>query len=258
MTDKHTAESGHWYTQEGEPMYTIIGANGKERNTTLADARKLKLVPSVTGILNVASKPALENWKIKQAIESAIVLDLEPDESTSDFVERCKEHSKLVGKESADRGSEIHYEIEEGFASGKESKPYQAIKDWLDENYPNEEWIAEDSFSSKDGYGGKIDLYSKNGIFVDFKTKDYLEGKDPKRLVFDEHGMQLSAYVQGCGYESAERVSIFVDRKDTGLIACHVWDEESHPKHRDMFNSLLAYWKLTKNYNPTEVWDEEK
>ena len=43
MTDKHTSESGHWYTEEGEPKYTIIGANGKERNTTLADARKRKL-----------------------------------------------------------------------------------------------------------------------------------------------------------------------------------------------------------------------
>ena len=25
--------------KEGEPMYTIIGANGKERNTTLRDAK---------------------------------------------------------------------------------------------------------------------------------------------------------------------------------------------------------------------------
>ena len=33
--NKFTSESGHWYTREGEPMYTIIGANGKERNTTL-------------------------------------------------------------------------------------------------------------------------------------------------------------------------------------------------------------------------------
>ena len=28
---KFTSESGHWYTQEGDPMYTIVGANGVER-----------------------------------------------------------------------------------------------------------------------------------------------------------------------------------------------------------------------------------
>jgi len=26
--NKFTSESGHWYAQDGEPMYTIIGANG--------------------------------------------------------------------------------------------------------------------------------------------------------------------------------------------------------------------------------------
>ena len=251
--DKHTAESGHWYSQEGEPMYTIVGANGKERPTTLADARKLNLVPSVTGIMGVAHKPALERWKITQAIESAILTEMDVDETIEEYVARVREHSQIVGRLSADRGSEIHHNIEEGFQSGKPSDSYLAIREWLDEHYPNEEWIAEDSFCAKEGYGGKIDLYSKNGIFIDFKTKDGLQGKDPKRLVFDEHGMQLSAYAQGCGFDKAKRVSIFVDRKETGLIACHQWDEASHSKHIDMFNALLTYWKLTKNYDPSEV-----
>ena len=40
---KFKSESGHWYTKEGEPMYTIVGANGVERNTTLRDAKSLEL-----------------------------------------------------------------------------------------------------------------------------------------------------------------------------------------------------------------------
>ncbi len=246
---QHLSESGHWYTKTGEPMYTIVGANGKERNTTLADAKKLDLVPSVTTILGIVAKPALENWKISQAINSCMALDIEEKESHDDYVNRIKRHSKEVGIQASERGTEIHALIEQGFVSDKKSEPYKAIQDWLDLHYPFEEWIAEDSFCAKQGYGGKIDLYSKSGIFVDFKTKDDLEGKDPKRLVYDEHGMQLSAYVQGCGYEDAERISIFVDRNDTGLIACHVWDKESHPKHTKMFNSLLNYWQLVKNYD---------
>ena len=61
--------------------------------------------------------------------------------------------------------------------------------------------------------------------------------------------MQLSAYAQGCGFDNPQRVSIFVDRKDTELIACHVWNEESHERHLGMFNSILTYWKLVKNYD---------
>jgi len=251
--NKFKSESGHWYTQEGEPMYTIVGANGKERNTTLRDARKEQLVPSVTTVLSMVAKPSLENWKINQALNSALTLQKDEDESLEEFAYRCKQDSKRIGQEAAEKGTQIHAMIEQGFLGEGTSKPYKAIKKFLDKNFPKEEWIAEDSFCADLGYGGKIDLYSKSGIFVDFKTKDNLEGKDPSKLVYDEHGMQLSAYAQGCGFDDVERVSIFVDREDTELIACHVWDRDSQTKHREMFNSILTYWKLVKNYEPKKI-----
>ena len=247
--NKFTAESGHWYTQEGDPMYTIVGANGKERNTTLRDAKKEKLVPSVTTILSMIAKPALENWKIDQALNSALTLEKEEGESFKSFAYRCKTDSKKLGIKAAQEGTKIHAMIERGFLGEGTSKTYEIIQAYLDDNFPNEEWIAEDSFCAESGYGGKIDLYSKSGIFVDFKTKDNLEGKDPAKLVYDEHGMQLSAYAQGCGFTDVERVSIFVDRKDTELISCHIWDKASQEKHTDMFNAILDYWKLVKNYD---------
>ena len=71
----YKSEAGHWYDHNGEPMYTIIGANGKERNTTLRDAKKEKLVPSVTTIIGIAAKPSLENWKITQALEGSLNVD---------------------------------------------------------------------------------------------------------------------------------------------------------------------------------------
>lgn len=250
--NKFTSESGHWYKKTGEPMYTIIGANGKERKTNLRDAKRLGLVPSVTTILDLIAKPSLENWKINQALNSALTLQREKGETFDAFIYRCKVDSKKAGKEAAERGTKIHAMIEKGFLGTSTNKPYKAIKNYLDEHYPNEEWIAEDSFCADQGYGGMIDLYSKSGIFVDFKTKDNLKGKDPKRLVYDNHAMQLSAYAQGCGFDNPQRVSIFVDRKYTDLIACYVWDEESHLKHLQMFNSILTFWKLSKNYDPTK------
>jgi len=245
---KYKTEAGHWYTPEGEPMYTLIGANGKERNTTLRDAKSLGLVPSVTTILGMVAKPALENWKITQALQSALILERKENESNESFINRCKYDSKEIGKKAAERGTIIHAEIEKGFLGQEKSKPYKIIKKWLDKNFPKEEWIAEDSFCANEGYGGKIDLYSKSGIFIDFKTKDNLEGKDANKLVYDEHGMQLSAYAQGCNIDDPERVSIFVDRKNTETILFHIWDKESHEKHKEMFNSILRYWQLVKNY----------
>lgn len=257
MASKFTAEAGHWYAHDGEPMYTIVGANGKERNTTLRDARKEGFVPSVTTILGIAAKPSLENWKIDQALNSALTLKRNKGETLEEFSYRCKQDSKEIGRKAAERGTEIHAMIEQGFLGESNTPAYRAIKKFLDKYFPGEEWVAEDSFCADAGYGGKIDLYSKSGIFVDFKTKDNLEGKDPARLVFDEHGMQLSAYAEGCNFDEPDRVSIFVDRQDPKRIACHLWDKESHSRHLAMFLSLLAYWKLVKKYDPSIIIKEK-
>ena len=96
-------ETGHWYDKDGNSQYTIVGANGKERNTTLRDARKEGFVPSVTTVMNVAAKPSLENWKITQAINSAVTLRQEKDESMADFIRRCKKDSRKITEDAAER-----------------------------------------------------------------------------------------------------------------------------------------------------------
>jgi len=246
------SESGHWYDYEGNAQYTIVGKNGKERPTTLRDARKLFYVPSVTGIIGVAAKPGLENWKIDQGISAALTLERLEDENDYQFLSRVKADSKEQGMKAAEIGTIIHAQIEQGFQGKRETKPYLAVRKLLDELYPNETWVAEGSFCHTLGYGGKIDLYSESGIFIDFKTKDNIEGKKASSLVYDEHGMQLSSYALGIGVVKPERMSIFIDRSNTELIVSHRWDPDTHARHLAMFNSLLTYWKLLKNYDPSQ------
>ena len=123
------SEAGHWYDSKGAPTYTIVGLNGVERNTTLRDARKHGYVPSVTTIIGMAAKPSLENWKINQALNSAITLEQDPGESLEAFTHRCKEDSKDIGRKAAERGTIIHAMIEQGFMGGSETKAYKVIKD---------------------------------------------------------------------------------------------------------------------------------
>ena len=58
------AESGHWYQADGTPAYEIVGANGKMRPTTLRDARKLNLYPSVTTIIRLMDAPGLDRKSV--------------------------------------------------------------------------------------------------------------------------------------------------------------------------------------------------
>ena len=257
---ENTSEKGHWYTLEGKPLYTLVGKNGKERNTNLKDARKLNLVPSVTTILDQAAKPGLVNWQINQGINAALTLPREEDETDEQFLYRVRQDSKEQAEKAAEQGTIIHADINMGFAGKKESKTFSCVDKIVNGLFPNQEWLSEQSYTSKEeGFGGAIDLHSKTSIVIDFKTKDNLKGVEAKSLVFDNHGMQLSAYAMllKINTENLTRVSIFIDRKNPEVIVSYVWDKNSHERHLQMFNALLTYWKCLKKYDPTETLKEK-
>ena len=117
-TEPRASESQHWYTRDGVPRYTVIGKNGKERNTTLRDARTESLVPSVTTILNVAAKPALTAWLMNQVLMAALTLPKLTEESDDDYCKRVMQDSKEQGKTAANEGTDIHAAIQ-GYYEGQ-------------------------------------------------------------------------------------------------------------------------------------------
>ena len=107
IVKEKVAESGHWYTKEGTPAYTTIGKTG-EQPTTLRDARKLGLLPSVTTIIGQLSKAGLNTWLQQQVLLAALTLPRLPDEPESEWLSRVMQDSKATGREAAERGTAIH------------------------------------------------------------------------------------------------------------------------------------------------------
>lgn len=152
---------GHWYSKEAEPCYTVIGANGKERDTTLRDARKEGWVPSVTTIMNDMAKPGLLIYMQNQIAEAAYnqrkLKDY--DKWKNIVISKSKEHSK----QAAERGSQLHDSFEKyykGQPIPKKDKPFvEPVVEFLRERFPDIDWVAEASFYCSLGYGGKVDLH---------------------------------------------------------------------------------------------------
>ena len=112
-------ESLHWYTQAGEPCHTIneykSGLGYVMRNTTLRDARKMNLCPSVTSVLANIAKPALTNWMVDQGIMAALTMPRIGGESEADYIKRIKDDSKQQAIRAAQEGSRIHQAIERSY-----------------------------------------------------------------------------------------------------------------------------------------------
>lgn len=243
----------HWYTREGDPFYEVEKRGGGLRAVTIADARKIGAVPSVTTILSVIDKPALTNWKVDQGILAALTLPRIDGEAEADWLRRVKLDSQQQAKDAASEGTRIHDALEQ-FYKGKAIPPQylphcNAVADHLADLFPNvSDWVAEKSFSAH-GFGGKVDLHSPStGIVVDFKGKDG-DFTDGKKLAYDQH-WQLAPYQYGLRLALAPCANIFVSRTHPGKVASHIWSEDDVAGGLRVFLAAFSLWKAMRGYDP--------
>ena len=244
-------DTGHWYTKDGVPAYTTIGKTG-ERPTTLRDAKKIGLLPSVTTIINIMSKAGLDTWKQQQVLLAALTLPREPNEPEADWLKRVMQDSKATGREAAERGTAIHSIIESYFEQMffPEKPAYlDGIDNVLNEHFGSQLWYSERSFGHHLGYGGKCDLMAKpvngqgTGFIVDFKTKD--TDLDKVDLYF-EMEMQLAAYREGLGLPTARCAIVFVNGTTNQVKLIEV-EEPQLQKSWECFQHLLRVYQIKNN-----------
>lgn len=237
---EHASENGHWYDKDGNPAYTVIGKNGKERPTTLRDARKLGLVPSVTTIIGCVAAPALTNWKIDQAILSCLTLSREENETEKEYLDRIKADAQEQARKAAERGTQIHALVQEGFENKlftkDENQYYWSALHTVNQECGNVKWTCEEPFAVE-RYGGKCDLYNEQYL-LDIKTTD----KPIADLkLWESHYMQLAAYRDGLVLPYVKCGILWIN--SITAESRLVWaDEKELEKGWKMFSALLDFW----------------
>ena len=240
LTATHASDEGHWYHADGTPAYTMIGKNGKERPTTLRDARKENLKPSVTSILKLADRPGLNEWKIDQAILSALTCPRIDDESETAYLSRIKKDAQEQAKKAAERGTVIHAWVQEGFEgkihTAEQITFYEKAKAIVDAECGVMEWICEKSFAT-DTYGGKCDLHNDHYL-LDIKTTE----KDLEKLsTWPDQHMQLAAYNHGLNWSAP------IHHRKCGILYINVKTAESKIK-------FVTEDELRKGFNMFGPW----
>jgi hypothetical protein len=255
----HPSETTHWYDREGKPCYTVIGKNGKERPTTLRDAREHGWLPSVTSIIKCASSFGLERYKLDQMMMSALTLPRKPGSTEEDWLNRVRIDSGEHARKASERGTAIHAAIQDFYETRTIGLAHQyydhvmAVSRVVD-GLPGASWSweAEQSFGHPLGYGGKTDLSNSAGV-IDVKTKEFDESI--KLDTYDSHWMQLAAYREGLGMPQARCAICYVSVNNPGLARLIELDEIQLRKGWGMFRGLLEYWKHRANYDPSKVME---
>jgi len=239
----------HWYDRDGNCRYTVTAKNGKERPTTLADARKMNLLPSVTTIIGQVAKPQLENWKMNQLLDAAHRNRLMAEFEI--FKARVWDDYKKETSVYSTVGVEVHDKLEKYFIDGTisdedEGRLMPAILQI--NNLGFDMYDPEPSFASEEGYGGKIDLilskFDRMAI-VDFKTKQGSQLNE--KSIYVDYIMQLAAYRNAIN-PTAECYNLLISVINPEVVYLHKHSEEDLQKGLNMFRSLMQYWKLVNNF----------
>jgi hypothetical protein len=246
-TNTIAQEGGHWYAKDGTPAYTVTAKNGEQRSTTLRDAKKMGLLPSVTTIMKAAASPGLEAWKLNQMMLAALTLPRAEGEGEESFIKRIQADSKDQARKAAERGTQVHTAIEQFFDGqiNANDLPYlEPVYKAVNDTFGNLMWAVEKSFATESGFAGKIDLHSMDGdgVVVDFKTKEFTSDTLEKVAGFDENVMQLSAYRTGLKKPNARCANVFVSVTEPGLVVVKEWTQEELARGWAMFDALKTFY----------------
>lgn len=253
----YSADASHWYGVNGVPMHTVPSARGEPRPTTLRDARKLGLLPSVTNILGVIAKPALTGWLQEQAVLAALTLPRQEGESTDAFAKRVVEDSMTSRDGAADFGTRFHHGAQL-IANGGTPDPMCPeipwllhYRHWFETNVAHVIWAEKTLVHAGEGYAGTADLLIEHKtcglVLVDIKT----QGINPRRglNIHSTWGYQLAAYRLALG-QPMHCLNLVVNSKNPEAPTEHPWSENEMKEGEAAFQAARRLWIIEKQYNP--------
>jgi hypothetical protein len=199
-----------------------------------------------------------ENHLMKFTHSAALIQESSDRVCHTTSVDECIKDARaafsLYQKELTDRGVNAHQSLSIYFNSlgsdvinlGDHALMIRNVVAKLDQLCGKQDWESEKSFSHSHGYGGQVDLCSDEFV-IDFKTKDMSKVKDVKKMVFDDHGVQLAAYDTGLGDSGRRLINLYIDVESGAVLE---WEHEDTERYWNMFKHALELWKLIKKYDP--------
>jgi hypothetical protein len=263
----HQESGSHWYYTDGRSCYELPKADGKGmKKPTLADARKLNLVPGVSSILKVLDKPALTAWLIEQAVLAVITAPRQAGEADDVFVKRVlhdEEQQREESNKARDKGTAIHAALSDLFAQKVTIDQTGELRGWIEPAY---DWmrvnagpvIGNETILSGEGYSGMTDLVTcpdSENVLWDFKSAKKLP--DPAKGGWPEHKLQLAAYGKAWSRERGNNyraANVYISTTDMGkFVVCEYSHEHLIDAYHRAFQPLVSVWQYLNNYKPTYV-----
>lgn len=257
-------DSAHWYQRNGVPLHTVLSAKGEPRPTTLRDARKLGLLPSVTNILGVIAKPELTSWLQEQAVMAALTLPRIAGETEDAFAKRVVTDSLTTRDGAADFGTAFHQGAEHIARTQELDANHPAAawlghyRVWFQGNAQALHWTEKVLVNHQLGYAGTADLLIEHPAYgptlVDLKTMKFKPGT--KASPYKTWCYQLAAYRKALG-QPVRCMNLIINSVEPAIPVEHVWSDDQIESGWRAFAAAHQLWVVEKGYDPAIKLDSE-
>lgn len=265
---------GHYYDKDGNACHkqaTKAGAKNKTRPTTVTDARKQNLLPSVTTVMEDITKATFADYGKRNVLRIAGGIPLIRCEDVNEWI---GEVLKVDNKEREDTlafGTNVHKAIENALNSAEwaqELKSYVLPTLDIVRGMNIKEQVSESvTVNSEIGYAGCVDLSGwvndDEGladlmpftvpVIVDFKTKKTKKGE--KIDVSETYPWQLAAYhVSKFGkgqrelHPMAKAALVFISSTEPGRVEVVWFDRQQLSCAWECFKACHKLWCLRNKY----------
>jgi len=250
----------HWYDRDGKAVFEVPKAKGGGmRATTIADARKLGLYPSVTTVLSVLAKPQLVDWQLGQVAGKAYSNPPQDGESQEDYARRIISASQEQVGEAADLGTQIHAALEAHFKGEPVADGYQqfvapvaalATKEGI--TFREHELRL---VNTNDGYAGTTDAVFTDSIgfngILDFKSRKTKPGQPC--TPWETEPMQIAAYCVakfGSIKYNTTGANVYISTTEPGRVEIVTYSATQLEESWSAFQAALKLWQYLKGYRP--------
>lgn len=259
------SKSLHFYDADGNSVHTqpteSSTAKYPTRPTTVKDALKHGLYPSVTSKIGIIDNYLLNEWKQKSVIKTASLnpqRDGEPDEA---YFERVTEAAFEQVSDAADLGTAIHEALQlyfTGMVYDPKYTPYVELVDkWVKENKVTFEAHELRLVNKAYGYAGTTDAAfrcPKGYGIIDFKST---KTKPKKKITnYDSHLLQIAAYHQAHfqGFESlAIGCNLYISTTEVGRVEAVWYNDEDLRAAWGAFKHASELWDYIKGYKAPQL-----
>ena len=252
------SKSQHWYDRTGQAVFEVPKAKGGGmRATTLADARKLGLYPSVTTVLGVLDKPQLTDWKLSQVSNWCHGNPPQDNEGCDSYARRATEGAFQQVTDAADLGTAIHAALEAHFKGEQVPEGYDAYVD------PVAALIKREGITflehelrlvnAEVGYAGTTDavIETEDGWrgILDFKSRKTKVGE--KVSNWETEPMQIAAYYVAKFNRLPEvGANLYISTTEKGRAEIVWYNPEQLQKAWQAFTCATHLWQYLKGYKP--------